>query len=142
MDGKGGGNVLRRVAAYIVYITLRKMTVWLGSLYIQGLYERFLIRNLTRYSSSHTGGTVQARAALVYSMVRSEPLSRVASGITPLPRHQLVYTTCKEPAFSMRKTTTVTSDGITVLKYNTCMFFHIPVPDPIIFFIGALTAGQ
>ena len=49
-----------------MYITSGKRTVRLGLL--QGLYERFRLGTLSG-SSSHTGGTVQARAALVYSMV-------------------------------------------------------------------------
>ena len=55
-SGRGGWRV------YIVYITSGRRTVRLDSL--QGLYERFLIANLIRYSCSHTGRTVQARAPL------------------------------------------------------------------------------
>ena len=45
-SGKEGCIVLRRMQAYIVYITSSRRTVRLSSLH--GLYERFLIRNLNR----------------------------------------------------------------------------------------------
>ena len=55
---------------YITYTSSRR-TAQLGSLYL-GLYERFPIEKEAgtgrQVDTSHTGGTVQPRAPLVYSM--------------------------------------------------------------------------
>ena len=62
----------------VVYITSRKRTVRLGLLL--GLYESFLIKSKSG-SSSHTGGSVQGRAALLYSMYFPPCLQQIYSTI-------------------------------------------------------------
>ena len=68
-SGPGGEYDLLLWWGSVVYITSSRSTVRLGSL--QGLYRVSRLKSKSG-SSSHTGGTVQGRAALLYSMFKNQ----------------------------------------------------------------------